>query len=441
MAFDERVGQLWVEISAKKGNVADAFKAVREDYDATTKKAQAYTAFMATGQGQEAARALVQSQAAASWSKLVAEQGRSGAVLSTIGGKLKGIKGHLDSIGNMPMIGFAAASAAMSGLAAAASPAVWSTFTGSWTYLSAVVGQMFVPYMIEAARAIQAGARWFQTLDPELRSNAAGWIVAGVAAMGFVSILSRMLSLVLSLGPALRALGFLAATPVGAALAGAALGGGTAYAVGEASLRYGARAQPRTLQTLPPIGDMQRGTGMFHALLSRIFTVNPLTNIRTGYEEFQRQTQPQSSLRDALNATPRATPAQMATPITAQGTWAGMTGQTGMWSRPGVLNPLRVNADMSMMDGPRRPAQARPGAADPFLQNIPFQSQTFGIEDASRRLQQHAASMSPLQAEIQRVQFQGMDELVNGVSERGPIARFLANIQAALERMPGGLGG
>src|SRR5258708_403188 len=165
MVLDEKIGSMWVEISAKKGNVTDAFKAVREDYDATTKKAQAYTAFMATGQGQEAAKALVQSQAAASWAKLVAEQGRSGAMLTTIGNKLKGIKSGIQDLGSMPIIGFAAAGATVGGLAAAASPMLWNTLTQSFVLLSATIGSSFLPYVIEAARWIQTAARWVRELD------------------------------------------------------------------------------------------------------------------------------------------------------------------------------------------------------------------------------------------------------------------------------------
>ncbi len=419
MAFDEKVGALWVEISAKKGNVADAFKSVRDDYDATTKKAQAYTAFMATGQGQEAARALEQSKAAASWAKLVAEQGRSGAMLTTIGNKLKTIKGNLDGFGNAPIIGFAAATASITALAAAASPATWQTFTGSWTLLSATIGTIFVPHMIEAARWIQTAARWFRELDPAIKSNIAGWAIAGVAATGFVVILSKMLGVVLMLGSAFRMLGLagLFLNPVGAALGGAALGAGVAIGAGaladqvSPASSYRARDVAISRAPIPGNPDMHRSPELFTALMNRIFFTNPLSNIATGYREVHNQPS-----RSQVPGARELRPGEMGPPRPETSRPAGGGAGGGGWWR-NAMQP------------------------DALMLGNNFQSQTYGIEEQGRRIQQQAASMSPLESAIERERSQQLNTLVNGVSEQGPIARFLERIEGILTRMRPGLGG
>lgn len=409
MAFTEKVGELFVELSAKKGNVADAFKAVRDDYDATTKKAQAYTAFMATGQGQEAARALVQSQAAASWAKLVAEQGRSGAMLTTISGKLKTIKGNLDSLGNMPLIGFGAATASIGGLAAAASPMLWGTLTSSFTLLAATIGQMFIPYIIEAARWIQTAARWFRELDPEVKTNIAGWVIAGVAATGFIVVLSRMLGVVLMLGSAFRMLGLssLLFNPVAlTALAVGATGLGV-YAAGRTGSNYIDRMRsqggPATQQEAAnlDVAHIARGQVNFFAGIGNTVMGRPW---------------------DA-------------------GALGGGTGRpAGTGLSPGVAN----NTGWFSPTGASRPGDPgtpRLGGPDRLMMNPMFQSQHFGIEEAGRRMQQRAASMGELDLAIETQRMNATMEALNtNASANGPIARALNRIAEWLASSgPGGL--
>lgn len=142
-----------------------------------------------------------------SYAKLVAEQGLFAAALTRTHDKLTALTAKLAPVSSAAAKVFIAGTAAIAGFAAAASPRLVDTFTGSIKWLGAAIGSAFVPYLATAVGWIQSLARWVQSLDPATRSAAAGFIIWGVAIAGTLFIGGKLIIFISELTAALKALG------------------------------------------------------------------------------------------------------------------------------------------------------------------------------------------------------------------------------------------
>jgi hypothetical protein len=120
-----------------------------------------------------------------------------------------GIKEMIEAVtklGSASTTAFAALSAGMAGLAAAAAPALFSTLTCSAQLLAAVLGQALVEPILRVSFAIQDAARWVKELDPALKASIGTWTAWGAGALGVVAVLGKVTGLVTAALPAFAAL-------------------------------------------------------------------------------------------------------------------------------------------------------------------------------------------------------------------------------------------
>lgn len=121
---------------------------------------------------------------------------------------------------------FAAVSAGLIGLAAAASPALFQTLTQSAQLLAAVLGRSLVGPITYVSFRIQDLVQWVKRLDPALKASIGWWVAWGAGALGAVAVIGKVTSMITALGPmftglrAIMAVPF--ATPFGLLLAGLA---------------------------------------------------------------------------------------------------------------------------------------------------------------------------------------------------------------------------
>ena len=159
--------------------------------------------------------------------------------ISKIEENLKRVSDAMKPLGDMATKVFAAGTAAILGMSAAASPQAFNTLTGSFRLLSMEIGNSFTPYILRASLAIQQAARWVRGLNKETTDSIVKWFVWGTAIAGVVMILPKLvagLAAVVSVGKTLATLfTLLAANPlvlaislISAALFGMAIAAKTA---------------------------------------------------------------------------------------------------------------------------------------------------------------------------------------------------------------------
>ena len=323
------------------------------------------------------------------WQKLVSEQGRFGANLISL-------KDKIGDFSRSSAIGLAAATAGIAGLVAAASPETFQTFTGSIHLLSASVGQIFVPMMINVSGWLQRVAFWFHGLSGETKSNIASlalWGVGGLAAVAAGGLLIRTLAAV-SIGmysttfaTAMQSLanhGLAGSFNVAAAAAGrlltilAGVARILALPVAITAVAAGAMHLVHNVTGANPPSAVEAGNNL---LLGAIGNDNPAAH-RPGASQREQMLARQygPNWRDHLPAN----------------------------------DPLLVGPNAA----PRPPGAQAAGAGaggNGVLLGGSFQSQSSSIEGLWKRLQQGAASISPLEAQTQQWQTE-MLTLVRGIA-------------------------
>jgi hypothetical protein len=159
------------------------------------------------------------------WQDLIAQHGKLGAGMVLFREKVEEATPALRQFGAVAGATFAAGSAQILALTAAASPDAINTFTGSIKLLSGEVGTIFLPYMVQASKFVQDLRYEFRSLSPETRDNIAKFIVMGTAAAGAAAALTGLALAIIKVGTALTTL---AAHPV--VLAFMAIAAAAAYA-------------------------------------------------------------------------------------------------------------------------------------------------------------------------------------------------------------------
>ncbi len=121
---------------------------------------------------------------------------------------------------------FATAAASLGGLSRAASPALFSTLTQSFTLLSATLGQALVGPILRVSFALQDAARWVSGLDSGIKSTIGTWATWGTVTLGAVAAVGKIGGIVAGVLPILgnlkTALVLSVASPFGPLVAGLA---------------------------------------------------------------------------------------------------------------------------------------------------------------------------------------------------------------------------
>lgn len=133
---------------------------------------------------------------------------------------------------------FAAGTAGLTGLSAAASPAAFATLTGSIEMLSISIGQGLIPYLLDMSLYLQRTSRWIDTLSPSTKDWAAKLALTGVAIVGTAYAVSKLSQGFTALAAGIRvagsAMAFLYANPAIAGLAALAIAvGAVGYAMSQ----------------------------------------------------------------------------------------------------------------------------------------------------------------------------------------------------------------
>lgn len=110
-----------------------------------------------------------------------------------IGDGLRNMVGSLNDFAK----GAAAATVALSGMAAMTAPAMWATFTGSIQLLSGEIVSLFIPAFIEATSLLQRGAAWIAEWDAATKGTISTIATWG-AYLAFGGAIFKGLSFVIS---------------------------------------------------------------------------------------------------------------------------------------------------------------------------------------------------------------------------------------------------
>ncbi|HWH77335.1 MAG TPA: hypothetical protein VNT76_08180, partial [Candidatus Binatus sp.] len=124
----------------------------------------------------------------ANYRQMVAENGKISTILDQVQNKVA-------AIGKAATVAYLAMDAAILGAVAAASPDVFQTFTGSLKLLSAEIGTIFLPMVIQTAYWLQQAAAYVRNLTPETREQILSWAKWAVVGTGVVMVLSKMVPL------------------------------------------------------------------------------------------------------------------------------------------------------------------------------------------------------------------------------------------------------
>lgn len=353
-----------------------------------------------------------------------------------------------------------------------ASPDIWNTFTGSINYAAAGLGTALMPMLIELSRWLQGVARWFLDLDDGTKAMIGGFAkwAAIIGTVGFA--LSKIIGVIQGVSAALRALAtanpwLLLAAGLGALIsivAGASMFGGSGEAFSSSggelrAIREGRLNPTRTredrtrraesLITALHEGEYVRGgrynlvnpggTGDYagvnaHDLrrnLSRILGSDIMARPEmeaiiergrlTGRASSRIEYTPE--MRDSIAALIRTMAGESAdTAIrgsivnSAMRQYLGGTGpvrgvEGALIGR--LTDAVRAMPSLAALIPERGSGTPLPGGGRRLLHDAHFQSQFLGIEQQWMSMQQGAASMTPLQAEMLNIQREQRDYLFN----------------------------
>lgn len=332
---------------------------------------------------------------------------------------------------------FSVMGAALAGTVSAASPEVFQTFTGSFQFLAAVIGEMVVPAMIDIIVLVQRLAYWIQDLDPGVKSFAVEVIKWGAIGSVVLFVASKFVMLAKAIWGAVAAARALAMTnPLTAALAIAGVVGGlalgnmaaNAFAGGGPPDRQEQRddaAQQRQNQLRAAASEAMANTPAARhqrvmASLSEQETA--VARQQLSREEHARQMGNIHRLRQIQGEAPRGEAARQ-TPEHRAAVSAVAALQLPRQQHEAAMRAVEEGRALPAEQA-RRPR---------FQRGDTFQSQFMGIEQQWRRLQTAGASMSPLQQEIMRIRLatlrvleesQGVQQAiaVNTAERSGPLS-------------------
>lgn len=179
MAASAKLAELYLEISTK-GDYAAALNSIKDKMAAVNQQADNLQKMMANPAviGNLARIAKVQNDIGIAVQK----------ALNPSKEFQESIKGWSSAI-NAGAMALGGLSAAATGAAAAASPMVWETFTGSVRLVTASIGSAFIPALIEVSAWLQKTARWIQSLDQDQLKSIGRWIIWGGAIALAIPIL------------------------------------------------------------------------------------------------------------------------------------------------------------------------------------------------------------------------------------------------------------
>jgi hypothetical protein len=156
---------------------------------------------------------------------------------------------------------FATGTAAITGFAAAASPAAIDTLTGSVKLLSAQIGQSFIPIVAKASYQIQQARLFVRNLDDATKSNIVQWVLYGTAVAGAVVVTVKIVGVLTKLvGVAQLAasgIALLYANPVLVGLATLAVSLGViALKLRDTNMEAREMAERAAKRQMEPLGDI-----------------------------------------------------------------------------------------------------------------------------------------------------------------------------------------
>lgn len=373
-----RLAELFLEIGAK-ANYAQAFLDAKNqlaDLKLTAGLSQQHYDRIAAVQ-----RQINQAKASVEWKAMVAEQGKFGAGLSWI-------NQHVSRFSSIAGVAFGSGMAAMTGLAAAASPETFQTFTGSIRLLAASVGTAFTPVLIEASRWLQRAAFWFQSLDPEMVKSVGKWIGIGTAIAGVVFVGGKLIAVGASVLTVLVSLG----------------SGAVALAGRIGLITSSATAAAGALQRLQAQQATGGGGGLLGVGMGMLYAGAAIEGVQAAVNGYN------GGGVGGTSGVAGAISNVVSNVVPGGGNLAGSLAQNA------VAN-LVASGAITTNQGGGTPAGGTPGQG--LLPFHNFQSQSLNIEQQWQRLQQVGASLSPGEQRIVEINLQQLAALNQVVANTG----------------------
>ncbi len=370
----------------------------------------------------------------------VAAYGRFGVFMRDMGSAFESFKERLGAVGGI----FPLAMAGMTGFVAAASPDAFTTFTMSLKYLAATVGQILLPVFIDIIIWIQRMARWIRDLDPETKKMIGTAALWAVALTGIAFAVSRLIGLLGMLSTVLRAIGLM--NPFGLLLAGvgavvadvAGVFGGGGIGAG----RTGTGGGPITRigrsigEWLWDSGHGEASSREIAALDARGSAVSAALGGRDPTGAGRRAAMTPLGRGRGTGAAPATTMSmadiarmgEISDAARSMGISeemiAGFRREFASTRRGSVAPEGTVAPERSILGGLARIIGAGRGGpgGDGAMLALNHQSQFLGIEQQWQRIQQAAASASPLEEEMKRIAGESLIALTTIAGDTGTIA-------------------
>lgn len=368
---------------------------------------------------------------AETWQRMVAEQGRLGATLSSLRERLGGFGSSLGMA-----LGTLGGASTIRSLGTAGSPLAGATLNQSFQLASAVIGRDFVPVIMQASGYIQQFAFWWAQLDPALREGVVNFIAIGTATTFGLFMLRQFFGLISPIITALNlfkvALGTwalpLAIVAGTVTIIPAAMELGKSF--GEQIARhFGLGEGPRSGE------DLQRSVTTWKRRVDVL---------EEDLDKATRRRRPESELADlreqlryaraeymgALSDQRRAVGAReagTAAPVPT-GALTEIAGSLGIPAMPDwfkdidkILSETVRNALGRLPSFPEfKPSSPSSKGGNRAILGGEFQSSFVGVEEMWRSVQQQAASTSPLQQLTDSVQKMG-DRIAVGLGSGVPV--------------------
>jgi hypothetical protein len=377
------------------------------------------------------------------WNQLVAEKGKALAVVAKLADTMR----QVQDAARTTSIYAGALTAAGTAAVAAASPDIFGTFTGSLKLLSAEIGTIVAPMLIDFAAILQRVANWVRSLDDETKESiltGAKWVaIIGFGSMaldklvsvggGAIRVLMAISSAAVSAGRAITAA--FVANPIIAAIAAitvvvagllalldhlatrtermtAASRQTTAY------LQGGGRLTQQQYDRLPQETRDQialaRKQGKDQQVLDRLIDqAEQRANTDSGEasnrdEDAQRALAPSTIAARAAQSSMRTLPTGILTatflsPLIKQNEQLGRSGTATAAQSAEQLAILRARKEQG------DPASGKGG--DDLLRSSTFQSQFTSFDEGWRRVQLAATSGGTMEQRMLEIQERNRDYL------------------------------
>jgi phage-related protein len=123
------------------------------------------------------------------------ETGKTADVAKTATEAFKKFTTQVEKIGNAAKYGFAIATASILGFIRAADPYSFSRFAGNLAALSVQIGSIFLPIIDKLNKGLEGLLGWFRNLSDKQKDNILHWVEIGVAVLGFLMLIPKMIAL------------------------------------------------------------------------------------------------------------------------------------------------------------------------------------------------------------------------------------------------------